>query len=532
MNRRSFLALLGLTGCLDKNEDCMTINKKWWLMAGGGGVSDPSINIDNQQVWAIIGDSKAAGTSNAVGDTPSSNTVYQWDRTTGGGSIVTVGASDILYVANTGSQWPNFGINYYNNTGIKPIFVNNGLSNARFYASENAALSWRVSDGDLYPAAKTRIDACMTAANVTALGGVLMVLGVNDIRTSTDSVADVNAACTALIDQINTDYDSPPIYISIPGHGITPSERVGEIKWHIKGLADTYSNVHVTIHELTLYTNNLFFDTLHFSYDGNKKYAEMLANYIADSESDKEIRRVKNCCFVNALSSGHKTAYSTFITSSKASGNWEKLECLQIYRAASRENILTDIISLAAARDFSFGFNANDSITTDGITQYLDSYFNPFAYKLNSDVNDFIAGIATGTMGAMSGVLATAFGTTSGSRTMLSKDASNDIKWHASRNTSSIYATDNQIESDKAYALKRTTSTNAILLKDNSTLQTETGAASAAQANGPLMVGCRGTGFTPSEYHEGEFYYLFHADSSLNYTDFLTHINTLLTALS
>jgi len=28
MNRRSFLALLGLTGCIDINEDCMNINKK------------------------------------------------------------------------------------------------------------------------------------------------------------------------------------------------------------------------------------------------------------------------------------------------------------------------------------------------------------------------------------------------------------------------------------------------------------------------------------------------------------------------
>jgi len=529
MNRRTFLGLLGLTGCIDINEDCMNISKKWWWLHGGS-VSDPSINVDNQQVWAILGDSKAAGYSTAVGDTPVSGTVYQYKRDTS--TIIEVGATDLLYKFSTGSQWPNFGINYYNNTGIKPIFVNCGLASSCFYET-NAALSWQPSTGNLYPAAKTYIDDCMTVAGVTRLGGVLIVLGTNDIRVGTFTIANILIAAQELIDTINTDYDSPNIYISIPSPVITPDTRCGEVKKFVKELADNYSNIYTTVNEITLYANAMYFDNLHFNYDGNVKFAEMTAAYIASTAATKELKRILTCVFVGGLTTDEKTAYTNFYNSAVANGYYDDLVSLQIYRASSKANVLSDVISYSSALDSGFTFVANDKIQTDGVSTYLQSYFSPTAYNLETNgFYNYITGIGTKTMQPMAGVIATAFGSISFARTLLGKNASDQMIWHGTRVTANVYATNTQVNSDKDYAIKRTANNSAVVLENNTVLQTDTGISSNAHS-GMFMIGCKGNGFQTLEFYQGEFTYFFYSkNASMNYTAFLTDINQLLTDLA
>lgn len=489
--------------------------------------SDLYSNALGQEVIGIFGDSKAAGNSTAVGETPSANTVFQWNRA---GSIDAVTNTDLLYVNSTGSQWPRLGIRWFNGFAKKPIFVNNGMGGSNFYSSIGGTDSWD-TNGTLYSDSVTRINACLSAAGIQRMKAAFIVCGVNDVN-SADTLQTVLDAIPSLITRINTDFPGTTIYISIPGQSITPNARVGSIKSAVMNLANTFSNVFVTVNEVTLFSNNYFSDALHFTAAGNAKWADMTMDYVLSSETDKEVRRVLNATFVDPLSTGNKSAYKTFVEGQKLLGNWSKLSSLQIYRADTKPNVLTDLTGNTAARDFGFTFNTKANASFDGISTYIQSYFLPVAYPGTSTQDDFIFGLKTGASNTPAGTLATVYGNTSTTLTVLRQTATNVTAFYANSGSAVNYATDTTIQSNIRYAVKRTASNSLALFKNGVSVQTGS-AASGSPTSGIFMVGCRGTAATPSEFWNGELMYTFYAQGSgFDLSGFETGIETLLTALA
>lgn len=509
---------------------CSGRRAQWWIDAingGEGSIVDDYTNEAGQQVIGIFGDSKAAGNSNGVGETPEPNTVWQYIRT---GSIGAVTNTDLLYVNNTGSQWPRVGIRWYNGFGRQPIFVQNGLGGSNFYSVDGGTDSWD-TNGTLYSSAVGRINACLALAGVSKMKAAFIVLGVNDVN-SVDTLATVLAAIPSLITRINNDFPDTTIYISIPGQSITPNARVGSIKKAVMALSSSFSNVHVTVNEVTMFSNGYYADALHWTAAGNAKWADMTMDYVLSTEADKDVRRVQNATFITPLSTAHKAVYKAFVLGQKSNGNWSKFTSLQIYRGSSKANVLTDLTGYTAARDFGFTHASNDKVSFDGVSTYMQTYFNPVAYPGDTTQNDFIFGLKTGNANTAAGVLATLYGNTTTARTMLQQTTTPATAFNANANAATNYTTDTKIQANTRYCARRSASNAIALLKNGVVVQSGT-TVSGGVTNGILMVGCRGTAATPSEYWSGDIYYTFYAQNTgFDVSGFESGMETLLTGLA
>src|SRR5687768_1625953 len=84
-------------------------------------------------IWTI-GDSISRGNSDAVGTTPTPDTVFQWNA--GSSSLREITNLDLLEpvaAGAIGSQWPAAGTTYYSFTRKKPVFVNTGIGGSAFF---------------------------------------------------------------------------------------------------------------------------------------------------------------------------------------------------------------------------------------------------------------------------------------------------------------------------------------------------------------------------------------------------------------
>jgi len=164
----------------------------------------------------MLGDSISKGfCSDGPGPTPTAGTVYEYN----GSAIVQVGANDLSNASN-GSMWPKWGIDYFAGSGYKPVISSCGVNSSRFN-STTASLSWD-TNGTPYGLAKTKTDAALVANGTTKIRACVIHLGENEYSNAT--IATSLTAITSLINRINADYDTPKIYIDIPG--IKSEQRV------------------------------------------------------------------------------------------------------------------------------------------------------------------------------------------------------------------------------------------------------------------------------------------------------------------
>lgn len=494
------------------------------VMTSRVGLTDET--ADGKQVYVILGDSKT-GTSNGVGPTISSGIAYEWDREDLMVKEVTSG--DFQYINSIGSQWPRFCIQYNANTGKKPVIVEQGVGGTRWFSS-TASQSW-YTNGTRYSDAVTNTNACLAYLELTKPKGVFIILGINDLN---NGVGDVSVYATSLIDRINTDWDFPPIYISIPSQtNSMTSANAATMKTYLRSLEVIYSNVHAPFNEATLFSNGYTHDNVHFNTTGNNVFGIWAANYVSSSETDKDIRRVLNANFVTTLTSGEQTAYSTFISQGKADGWWDDLSSLQVYKASQSTNKLTDINGLIAPQNSSADVSNTGYISTNGSSTYVRTQFNPnTVIKGTATVNSFIAGLRIGTNSTSAGTTATIFGASSGSgREYIRQINTNGTLWSANTTAEVTYATDNAIVSDVDYAIVRTASNAQALYKDGASVSTSS-TASAAAPDFELYIGARNAGGAASDYINCQHicFYYFTGDTTA-YALFRSDLTTLLSGL-
>lgn len=480
--------------------------------------------LDGFRVALNIGDSKAAGTSTAVGMTLAAGVMKQWKRDTE--EIVDVTSGDVLYINSTGSWHPQYGSEYNSLTGKKIILVNSGSGNSTFYRADGSN-TW-YTNGTLYSDAIDRAVLCVAEAGLQKVYVVNVVLAINDYNLGT---TDITAYAASLIDRLNTDLDSPKIHISIMHQTNNMTTATASLfKKILMDLETTYSNVHIDVNEATLFANGYTNDNIHWNENGNIAFGKMRARYLASAETNKSIRRVCNSTFINELSADKKTAFTNLINSSE----WPKLTMLQIYKGAgSQLNANADVLGRFAPYPVnSPTWSDAAGYSFNGTNQYLRSQINT-STELNygESLNNGCIGVGTGTVTTAPGTLACVIGVSDGSgRQYIRQLATNRVAWSYNTNVEIEYTTDTGILSDTDYYTDRSASNDMDFGKNGSDVQSQT-TGSVAIPNGEIFVGCRSAAGVPMDYINAQVKYCFHGEESLNKSNLVTLINAIVAAV-
>ncbi len=234
-------------------------------------------NEAGQQLFVIIGNSIARGTSEGVGPTPTAGTVYEWN----GSAVVEVEDEDLIN-ANTGSPWPHMGMDYYTSKTLKPVFSASGSGGADF-ANPGDNNYWSTG-GTLYPAMKTKVNNALTELGVTRPRGIIMILGINDARAATD-LGDVEDAITDVFDKLESDWPDTRIYVVNIGREAAgySTTRINAIRGYLTNEVNARANVFFAF-DLRTYAVDIpaYYsgDNLHLTQAGNDALGEAIATFL------------------------------------------------------------------------------------------------------------------------------------------------------------------------------------------------------------------------------------------------------------
>lgn len=264
---------------------------------------------DGRQAFVIIGNSIASGTETAggKGPAPAAGTVFEFNGT----SIVEVGAND-LSTSNSGSQWPRFGIDYYNITGLKPVFINTASGGAEFYPN-NDNNNWYTT-GTLYAAMQTKVANGLAALGVTKPAAILIELGINDARGA-KTLTSIQEAVSSLSSRLTVSFPDVPVYYTYPGRMETAisNGRIDLVRSYISSTVTSYSSTHSIAFDLrTFATDHPEYygtDSLHLNQAGNNAYGAALAAAVATGQG-----AVPDATLQTLAQDGRYNAFGTFVT--------------------------------------------------------------------------------------------------------------------------------------------------------------------------------------------------------------------------
>ncbi len=501
---------------------------------GNKRIDRPNLNLietteDGKEVFICIGDSKTAGAASVGSDTPVAGTAFVFQ---GGVTQVNFPGEP----GGSGSPWAPFCTAFYNASGKKAVIINRGVGSSCFFLS-TTTLSWE-TNGTLYQPAAIIGKRGLLFNKLNKLKGVLMILGVNDFNNG-NSITTITNSSRSLIERLNRDFNYPPIYISITHETSNDMVTINglALKRLIRDLGSNFSNVHPTVNEATIWAQGATYaDSIHPQYAGNAAIGAMFSRYILSTETDKDVRRVTESNTVNALSAAHKSAYRTFIYKQKASGRWVKIGALQIYRANSVENARTDLMGvIAATTSATITFNSNDSLSTSG-TESINTNINLNETGASpGNENNFILGMRMGTISTAPGNTGCAIGATiaSGQNRVYLKQKASSIVWAANQlNSEQEYTGDTSLLPNVDYAIKKTNSTTAALLKDGVQVQSAT-VAPATALDMAIKVGCSFADGSSVEHFSAQYQYVYMVQASgFDHPAFLIDLNELMAALA
>jgi len=498
------------------------------------------ITATGRELFLVFGDSKT-GTSPSVGVRNSPNTVLQYNRTAS--AIQEVLASDLANVPSVGSMWPKFGKIWYEETnGKTPVFSLYGLGGSSFYNTAFVNSSWDNLTGTTYASAKTAHDAALSAVGVTKPKGIFVILGIND-GNRTETQATMLNQITSLIDRINTDYagGTVPIYLSLFSKpNAATAQQTGRqtaMKLRMFDLMNTYSNLYITCNEGAIFGNGLQ-DNTHFDYAGNELFATWSKAFIDNTETDRDVRRILTSTFPTTLTTSQKAAFKTFIEDSKTHGNWGKFASLDIQVASGKNNTIVDLIGFATMFDHSSTWTADNDVSYNGSSSYLETGFEQTLTAGNSSLNDVIIGVRTSNADTPQNTQATLFGQYNGTNyTLVRQNTSAGLEWGvnvASGNISTYTGGAGKIPAGADVAIRRSAAsgTNASqLLIDGTVVQSST-AASNSISSKPFYLGCLNNNGTAAQFWQGGTKYFFVAQNSgFDYAAAIADLNNLLGAI-
>jgi hypothetical protein len=237
-------------------------------------------------IWTI-GDSISRGNSDAVGTTPTPDTVYQWDA--GNSNLREITNLDLLEpvaAGAIGSQWPAAGTTYYSFTRKKPVFVNTGIGGSAFF-NPSAGFSWWTND-TVFSNALTKVNNCLAYMAQPAPKLVWINMGINDV---VQGHALDQQYLTSLVDRILAEWPGVRICFTLPWSSTVTTYanllRLLQLRKWIKALTWTYDEVEEA-GDLAINTNfgsNFQPDLIHLNALGNGFYGDKTMYGICQSLS-------------------------------------------------------------------------------------------------------------------------------------------------------------------------------------------------------------------------------------------------------
>lgn len=507
-------------------------------------LTDPSFDI----IW-IIGDSIARGNSDAVGTTPATNTVYQWDN--GNSNLRMITNLDLLEpvaAGAIGSQWPDAGIYYHNRTKRKPVFVNCAIGGSA-WKNANPDFSWAPTD-NLYPSAVTKLNNCLNFLGEGAPKYIYINLGINDVLQGA-ALSQTNI--TDVVTQINTDFPDVRILYSMPD---SPSistlanyDRLFTIRKWLRNLQAVNSNWEIAgdMAPFRTWGSTYQADNIHLTAGGNFFFGRNTwRGALSGSTLHKYARSIIGLLYDN-VSTTRQGWIDTYITDLETAGLLYEFDQLFILGGCSGVSASTDYKNIVG--DWSFlniGWtllaNAQSKVFYDGFKPdglADDQRFASGQYNLVFDKSAYATDFITGFFLANNATPASTNSAPMGAREnaaggiiRLRQTGSNQIGFYAGSTTETIDATETRFAAGAHYATVRS-SGNQILIK-NSTIVNTAAVASTALNPGsairPQQLGCYNDNGTISLRFAGTFTVWYLARySTFNVSDFITITNSFLT---
>jgi hypothetical protein len=324
MDRRQFLGLLTLIGC---NED---------MLLAQHGYLGRQKGID--VIWTI-GDSISRGNSDAVGATPTANTVYQWDA--GNSNLRMISNTDLLEpvaAGATGSQWPAAGITYHELTHRRPVFVNTGVGGSAFY-NPSAGFSWYTND-TLFSASVTKVRNCLTYTNIAAPKFVWICMGINDVVQGHPLS---NTYLTSLIDRILAEFPGVRICMTLPYASSVSTyadlTRLYQMRKWIKALCFTYPTVEIAgdLGVIIQFGSTLQGDNIHLNFTGNSFYGDKAMYGICQHMTRSKWTRAFTGAMYSRISETRMNYLDTLI--SDLGGEFENIDSLEFTTTAGYTDV-------------------------------------------------------------------------------------------------------------------------------------------------------------------------------------------------
>ncbi len=373
-------------------------------------------------VVMIIGDSIAFGSGLAAGPTPAPETVWQWPQ--GAGFATPVGSNDLTDVINggsPGSQWPSWGIEYYNLTGRKACFVDCALGGSRVFDSSNQSMSWY--HNVLWPAAVAKTKACLSRYGRSKPDLVYIHAGTNDIVGNFGTNYN---HFTSLIDKIISEFGSGQrIIFNIVGFDSTYGMSEGQldrfyaVKRWIWQLSLDYANVEVGA-SLTTYiiwgaidSATLFKpDGVHLNTTGNDVFGKAGAYQFSLPASLHKGARYVAANLYDRPNSTRLSAADVFFKAIDSAGYMNDMDSFGLLSDAggSVKNMAVDWFGRGFFNPREGYISDSDGITFNGTTGYMTAgppygvalYANLSSDYLDFDYIDSISG--SGSLVIMSGI--------------------------------------------------------------------------------------------------------------------------------
>lgn len=360
-------------------------------------ITDPG-QID---VFLIIGNSIASGlTGHTASTLPAAGTAFEYDRTTANILNFGDGAGVTGFSFNSKSPWAKFCIDYYTDTGIRPLIINRGASASTISPALSGLVDndWQTSGDNYTPAVSAARDA-LAKTGQSSLKAIIIDLGINDVQgqsgTGSFTVAQVQGYLDDLIDNLNTDFGSTtPILLIIPGRytGDDVSTRLTGIRNAVKTRAVTYSNVYVCASLTSFAGAGLLDDGIHpDGPDGNDALGSMVARWFKNSAYNKWARAIIGSHF-DEISSGYKTTINNWITANESL--YLAMDMLYVFNTTTKNNTFLDWTFLnGPGSDGGFTFNANSDIRTTSTSTLFHLGYNQNETAINVLTNDYGVGV-------------------------------------------------------------------------------------------------------------------------------------------
>lgn len=356
------------------------------------GQSDPFISLDGRAAVFVFGDSRAAGFGGSSPPEPDPDTVFEYDKDND--IIVEVGSTDLIDVTG-GSPWPQFGIDFFDQQGIKPVFLHVAESSATITAHGGDAGNNFAVGGNHWTTILDKAPLALAAIGVEIPILIILYLGINEISLGAETEGDTLTSYQELIDRINTEFPGSRIFIIKDNYGYDPQNGAKELCRIERRLQEDNENVYLTGDNSVVFnTAGTTADYLHPNQVGNDMIGSMVArNYEFLKTKSKEVALVlsSKSSPVNSTREGKLTTFIEFL---KAEGlYYDKTEVCCMFKGDNLPDAYQSLVGLYGGQcDIGTPSNdpdlsANNHIYTD-TSNLVVTGFNYGADKLFSGQND------------------------------------------------------------------------------------------------------------------------------------------------